>query len=141
MRPGEIQRWRFINAAVQAGGALAIGFPTEFQIRQIAQMASIRAAKLSTTAAAQPGLVRANQPPQTLTTANLAPGNRADYLVQAPTVTQLTCYAQVQSVFGNVAPAVRQRIDAEQRAIRAPFGRHRLSLHCSPCVDPAWDQS
>jgi FtsP/CotA-like multicopper oxidase with cupredoxin domain len=139
MRPGEIQRWRFVNAAVQAGGALAIGFPSEFQIRQMAQDGvqfapqNYRQQPLLNLAWFVP-----NQPPQTLTTANLAPGNRADYLVQAPMVTALTCYTPVQSVFGNVAPAVRQRIDAEQRAIRAAL---RAASAFTPlltvCVDPS----
>jgi FtsP/CotA-like multicopper oxidase with cupredoxin domain len=138
MRPGEIQRWRFINAAVQAGGALTIGFPTDFHIKQIAQDGVQFAAQ---NYQQQPFLNLAwfvpNQPPQTLTTANLAPGNRADYLVQAPMVTELTCYSEVQSVFGNVAPAVRQRIDAAQRTLRAAL---RVQSTFTPlltvCVDP-----
>ena len=139
MRPGEIQRWRFINAAVQAGGALAVGFPTEFEIRQVAQDGVQFAPQ---NYQQQPLLSLAwfvpNQPPQTLTTANLAPGNRADYLVQAPMVTQLTCYAPVQSVFGNVAPAVRQRIDAEQRAIRAALrAPSAFTPLLTVCVDPS----
>jgi len=139
MRPGEIQRWRLINAAVQAGGALAIGFPTEFQIRQIAQDGVQFAPQ---NYQQQPLLNLAwfvpNQPPQTLTTANLAPGNRADYLVQAPMVTQLTCYSEVQSVFGNVAPAVRQRIDAQQQAIRAALrAQSTFTPLLTVCVDPS----
>jgi FtsP/CotA-like multicopper oxidase with cupredoxin domain len=139
MRPGEIQRWRLINAAVQAGGALAIGFPIEFKIRQIAQD-GVRFAPQNSQQ--QPLLNLAwfvpNQPPQTLTTANLAPGNRADYLVQAPMVTQLTCYSEVQSVFGNVAPAVRQRIDAQQQAIRAALrAQTTFTPLLTVCVDPS----
>jgi FtsP/CotA-like multicopper oxidase with cupredoxin domain len=139
MRPGEIQRWRLINAAVQAGGALAIGFPIEFQIRQIAQDGVQFAPQ---NYQQQPLLNLAwfvpNQPPQTLTTANLAPGNRADYLVQAPMVTQLTCYSEVQSVFGNVAPAVRQRIDAQQQAIRAALrAQSTFTPLLTVCVDPS----
>jgi FtsP/CotA-like multicopper oxidase with cupredoxin domain len=139
MRPGEIQRWRLINAAVQAGGALAIGFPIEFQIRQIAQDGVQFAPQ---NYQQQPLLNLAwfvpNQPPQTLTTANLAPGNRADYLVQAPMVTQLTCYSEVQSVFGNVAPAVRQRIDAQQQAIRAALrAQTTFTPLLTVCVDPS----
>ena len=139
MRPGEIQRWRFINAAVQAGGALAIGFPPEFQIRQIAQDGVQFAPQ---NYQQQPLLSLAwfvpNQPPQTLTTANLAPGNRADYLVQAPMVTQLTCYALVQSVFGNVAPAIRQRLDAQQRAIRAALrAPSTFTPLLTVCVEPS----
>ena len=139
MRPGEIQRWRLINAAVQAGGALAIGFPTAFQIKQIAQDGVQFAAQ---NYLQQPMLKLAwfvpNQPPQTLTTASLAPGNRTDYLVQAPMVTQLTCYSQVQSVFGNVDPAVRQRIDAQQQAIRAAVrAPSAFTPLLTVCVDPS----
>jgi FtsP/CotA-like multicopper oxidase with cupredoxin domain len=138
MRPGEIQRWRFINAAVQAGGALAIGFPADFQIRQIAQDGVQFAAQ---NYQQQPLLNLAwfvpNQPIQTLTTANLAPGDRADYLVQAPMVTQLTCFSQIQSVFGNVDPAVRQRIDAEQQAIRRALqAQSTFTPLLTVCVDP-----
>lgn len=143
MRPGEIQRWRFINAEVQLSGGLKIGFSPEFQVKQIAQdgvqfsQQNYQQQPLLSQAWFVPG-----QPTQLLTNINLAPGNRADYLVKAPTVKQRTCYSHVQATFGNVADPVRKTIDARNQAARQASGL-RAQAQAGPapfltvCVDPS----
>jgi FtsP/CotA-like multicopper oxidase with cupredoxin domain len=139
MRPGEIQRWRLINATVQGGGQLKIGFDPQFGIKQIAQdgvqfsQQNYQQQPLLSLAWFVP-----DQPPQLLTNVNLAPGNRADYLVKAPLVIERTCFAQVQSVTGNVDSSVRRRIDARNQAARAALrARQGPPPLLTVCVDPA----
>jgi FtsP/CotA-like multicopper oxidase with cupredoxin domain len=78
MRPGEIQRWRFINANQQAQafisftfGEVAGEFPAMYQIAQDGVQFSPERWESGTQ-------VDPQNPPK------LAPGNRADYLVVAP---------------------------------------------------------
>jgi FtsP/CotA-like multicopper oxidase with cupredoxin domain len=63
-----------------------------------------------------------------LTNANLAPGNRVDYLVKAPMVTTQTCYTNFQSIVGNVNVGGRR-----QRAAPPPTPNALLTV----CVDPS----
>jgi len=117
MQPGEIQRWRLVNSMVQIGGLLKIGFSPEFQVKQIAQDGvqfspeNYASQPLIGTTWFVPG-----QAVQTLTNANLAPGNRVDYLVKAPMVTIRTCFQNVQTVVGNVGGVVRRQITAKTQA-------------------------
>jgi FtsP/CotA-like multicopper oxidase with cupredoxin domain len=73
VQTGEVQRWRVINAAMQASGQLNITFPTGAQVMQIAQDGVQFARK---TYADQPLLVNGKF--------SLSPGNRADFLVRMP---------------------------------------------------------
>jgi FtsP/CotA-like multicopper oxidase with cupredoxin domain len=79
MYPGEIQRWRFVGATMQASAQLEIDFnspqSSPVQARQIA-MDGIRFAPENYDR--QPLL------PQDTLRFRLSPGNRADFLVQAP---------------------------------------------------------
>lgn len=81
MHPGEIQRWRFVGATMQASAQLEIDFnspqSSPVQARQIA-MDGIRFAPENYDR--QPLL------PQETLRFQLSPGNRADFLVQAPVV-------------------------------------------------------
>ena len=87
MRRGEVQYWRFVNATMQAGTQLAIYFPPNTIVRQVA-MDGVRFSPANYLC--QPMYNPNANPPCNLTprTANitLSPGNRADFLVQAPMV-------------------------------------------------------
>lgn len=118
MAPGEIQRWRFIGATMQASAQLAIGFDANFEIRQIAQD-GVQFAKENYVN--QPlldfYLFIDGKPDQVLTNYQLMPGNRGDFLVKAPpSVTQRTCFFHTQTLIGNVSEEVRQDIEARDRA-------------------------
>jgi FtsP/CotA-like multicopper oxidase with cupredoxin domain len=106
MQPGEVQRWRFAAETTTGTTQLEITFPTGFTIKQIAQD-GIQFAPQN----------YQNQPllSQGLQSFTLAPGNRADFLVQAPTtpVSQLLTFR----VIGNVAESVRQQTQAQQRLL------------------------
>ncbi len=129
MRPGEIQRWRIVNSMVQLGGLLNIGFAAGLEIKQIAQDGVQFSPE---NYAKQPLLGVAwfvpGQPPQMLTNANLAPGNRVDYLVKAPMVTTQTCYTNLQSTVGNVNVGGRRQLAAPP-----PTPNALLTV----CVDPS----
>ena len=94
MFPGEIQRWRFVGATMQGSAQLELDFNgpenTAVTARQIA-MDGIRFAP-------------ANYSRQPLLPASLefrlSPGNRADFLVQAPTAPGT--YTVTYDVFGQV---------------------------------------
>ncbi len=90
MKPGEIQRWRFIGATMQASAQLEIGFPPSSgaapEIRQIA-MDGVQFAPQNY---ARQLMLRASDNQAGADNAvanvmNLDPGNRIDLLVQAPT--------------------------------------------------------
>jgi FtsP/CotA-like multicopper oxidase with cupredoxin domain len=129
MRSGEIQRWRFVNSMVQIGGLLQIGFEPGFEVKQIAQDGVQFSPENYT---AQPLISMAwfvpGQAPQVLTNANLAPGDRVDYLVKAPTVTTRQCYENKQVSVGAVPDTVRRR-----RPLRASAPTELLTV----CVEPS----
>lgn len=117
MRSGEIQRWRLVNSMVQIGGILSVGFGPGFEIKQIAR----DGVQFSPENYAQQPLLGValfvpNQEPQLLTNTNLAPGNRSDYLVKAPIVTQRTCYQYAQKTAENPGAALRRRQAAQSQA-------------------------
>jgi FtsP/CotA-like multicopper oxidase with cupredoxin domain len=102
MRAGEIQRWRFISATMEASAQISIDFngPTNVSgvvVKQIA-MDGVRFSDknyqcqplLNTTCSSAPGDLNFK----------LSPGNRADFLVQAPLKPGL--YALTYKVFGRV---------------------------------------
>ena len=97
MRPGEIQRWRFVGATMQGSAQIEMDFNspsnTAVTARQIA-MDGIRFAP-------------ANYQRQPLLPISLefrlSPGNRADFLVKAPSAPGT--YAVTWDVFGQVEPA------------------------------------
>lgn len=104
MKPGEIQRWRFINATMQASAQLQIGFASAAAptLKQIAQD-GIQFAPQNYQS--QPLL---SQGAQNFT---LSPGNRADFLVQAPS-TAGAVHALTFKVTGNLAEDIQKQIQA-----------------------------
>ena len=103
MYPGEIQRWRVVAATMEASAQFTIDFNgpsgTAVAVKQIA-MDGIQFAPENYKS--QP-LV--NYP---ATTFNLSPGNRADFLVQAPTTPGL--YRITYDVFGRVQEQGTRRL-------------------------------
>lgn len=106
MQQGEVQRWRFAAETTTGTTQLEITFPSGFTIKQIAQD-GVQFAPQN----------YQNQPllAQGLQSFTLAPGNRADFLVQAP-ATALSQVLTFRSV-GNVAASVRQETQARQRLL------------------------
>ena len=89
VKPGEIQRWRIINATMSSRTLLQISFPAGLVFRQIA-MDGVRFSPVNYEC--QPLLnFNQNNPafpcnpnPTGSPTIRIAPGNRADFLVQMP---------------------------------------------------------
>lgn len=75
MRPGEVQRWRFIGATMQNSAQIKFSFPQGYKVKQIAQ---------DGVQFARENYVR--QPLYQNGSLTLSPGNRADFLVEAPPV-------------------------------------------------------
>lgn len=108
MQPGEIQRWRLVNETMQASAQLQIGFentsaPT---LKQIAQDGVQFAPQNYGT---QPLLAKGVQ------NFSLSPGNRADFLVQAPSTPGT--HVLTFKVTGFLEPEIQARAE-----------RHRLGL-------------
>ncbi len=80
MRPGEIQRWRFIGATMQASASLEIGFDP--RIKETFQIAQDGVQFAWQNYARQPY----RDTEGTYSNFKLSPGNRADFLIRAPTV-------------------------------------------------------
>ncbi|MEA2605136.1 MAG: hypothetical protein QOF89_6128 [Acidobacteriota bacterium] len=100
MAPGEVQRWRLINATLQASAQVSLYFPTQATVRQIA-MDGIQFA---------PENYR-RQPlfsPSNPTAFAISPGNRADFLVQAPTIAGT--FPLSYEVFGNLGELSTQTV-------------------------------
>ncbi len=103
-RYGEVKRLRFINATMQASAELNVDFPDDFVVRQIAEDGVQFAPE---NYASQP-LLGAGQ------TFNIAPGNRADFLVQAPASPKDAAPGMREvtfKVFGNVADELRGQLE------------------------------
>src|SRR6185295_16680409 len=103
-RYGEVKRLRFINATMQASAELTVDFPDDFVVKQIAQDGVQFAPE---NYQRQPLL----GPGQTF---SIAPGNRADFLVQAPASTTDAAPGMREvtfAVFGNVASELRGQLE------------------------------
>ncbi|HMB52907.1 MAG TPA: multicopper oxidase domain-containing protein, partial [Thermoanaerobaculia bacterium] len=99
MYPGEVQRWRFIGATVHAAGAMNVGFPEQMVVRQIAQdgvqFASENYARQPFVKKVQRTIAKARGSKEVVASLDevsfgnyvISPGNRADFLVKAPTAT------------------------------------------------------
>jgi FtsP/CotA-like multicopper oxidase with cupredoxin domain len=105
MAPGEVQRWRFANAGTNALSQLSLQFPTGAVVRQIA-MDGVRFAPEN--------YVR--QPLLSQGSFQIAPGNRADFLVQAPVVEG--DHPLTWRVFGHLAERQQARADARDEALK-----------------------
>ena len=111
MNQGEIQRWRFIGATMQASAQLEIAFTPSssgatLEVKQIAQD-GVRFAPENYQS--QPLLTGGTSQFQ------LAPGNRADFLVKAPAVAGR--YALTQRVFANLPDDVRSLVEAARQRV------------------------
>lgn len=123
MKRGEIQRWRFVGATMQASAELRIGFPDvpgkkAPEVRQIA-MDGVQFSPDNY--ACQPFLNNPDCTPapndssfDELTAFNLAPGNRVDVLVKAPDTPGTHC--MMLAITAKLAETNRAR---EQHAARA----------------------
>jgi FtsP/CotA-like multicopper oxidase with cupredoxin domain len=117
MKPGEVQRWRIVNATIKAGSQLAVYFPQGTQVRQIA-MDGIRFSPLNYQC--QPLYNPVAGPPCNLTPVStpaitIWPGNRADFLVQAP-LTEGT-FAVERKIVGNLGEQSLRRVFARDNAL------------------------
>lgn len=101
MAPGEIQRWRFVSATMQASAHLRLGFPERSEgenpeVRQIAMdgVQFSRANYVCQPFVNEPDCdPEADQTPfDEATSFELAPGNRVDVLVRAPTEPGTHCF-------------------------------------------------
>lgn len=109
MRPGEIQRWRFINANLEGAAQITIDFNGPANKGLTAMQIAQDGIQLSPTNYACQPLLNPNfpQPPCNAQPVanplfNISPGNRADFLVQAPALPGR--YAATFRVFGNTDP-------------------------------------
>jgi FtsP/CotA-like multicopper oxidase with cupredoxin domain len=93
MKPGEVQRWRFLGATMQASAALQIGFPESRgrQSPQVKQIAMDGVQFSPDNYRCQPFLNNPDCTPapdtspfDELTAFKLSPGNRVDVLIKAP---------------------------------------------------------
>lgn len=109
MYPGEIQRWRFVGATMQASGSLDIGFdegPKQIEHRQVAQdgvqFSRENYAKQPFTPHDEEGF-----------RFQLAPGNRVDFLVKAPrTPGDYFVTHRVAAELGDNAAAIHEKAEA-----------------------------
>jgi FtsP/CotA-like multicopper oxidase with cupredoxin domain len=112
LRPGEVQRWRFVNATLQVASQVVLQFPQGVTVRQIA-MDGVQFAP--ETYAKQP-LFKPTYPNQF----NISPGNRADFLVQAPArAGSLVIHYQV---FGNRSERTDEKLRQREQGVRALAG-------------------
>jgi FtsP/CotA-like multicopper oxidase with cupredoxin domain len=130
MQPGEIQRWRLVNESMQASAQLQIGFENTSApiLKQIAQDGVQFAPQ---NYGSQPLLSQGVQ------NFSLSPGNRADFLVQAPSTpgTHLLTF----QVIGFLEPEFKARADSHRRALlrtwqrKRAWGRPRRPLQTRRC--------
>ncbi len=128
MQPGEIQRWRLINETMQASAQLRIGFESTSAptLKQIAQDGVQFAPQ---NYGSQPLLSPGVQ------TFSLSPGNRADFLVQAPTTpgTHLLTF----QVIGELEPRLKRRTEAMVAGLlRHLAGNKRLGAAATTTANP-----
>lgn len=102
MKPGEVQRWRFVNATMQVAAQVTVNFPPNVQARQIA-MDGVRFSPEN----------YATQPlfdPRDPSEFTFSPGNRADFLVAAPTAPGIYRVTQRLARNSPVAEGKREKI-------------------------------
>jgi FtsP/CotA-like multicopper oxidase with cupredoxin domain len=137
MRPGETQRWRFINATMQAGAQLELDLAAGMSWRQIAQdgvqfaevnyqcqpLYANSTAAMSTLSAAMSEACEKIYPASITSVMEkipFSPGNRADFLVQAPS--KPGTYHLMQQVVGNVVDRVRDKLNQRAEGLRQVLG-------------------
>jgi FtsP/CotA-like multicopper oxidase with cupredoxin domain len=125
MKRGEIQRWRFVGATMQAAASLRIGFPGGQAGPEVRQIAMDGVQFSPDNYKCQPFLNNPNcskvpdtTPFDELTAFSLAPGNRVDVLVRAPDTAGKHC--MVLDIPTKLAKANKSR---EQHAARATLAQ------------------
>lgn len=118
MAPGEVQRWRFVNATMQASAQVSIYFPAQATVWQIAMDGIVFApenyARQPLFSPSDPGAFRIN------------PGNRADFLLQAPTTEGI--YPLTYEVVGNLGERASEVVRERQEALRQLAGGEAAPL-------------
>lgn len=109
MAPGEVQRWRFVNATMQVAAQVSLNFPDNVKVRQIA-MDGVRFSPENY--AAQP-LFNPRDP----SAFDISPGNRADFLVEAPAAPGVYRVTHRLSGRSPVAEGKRQKIRQRDEAL------------------------
>ncbi|HEX9668914.1 MAG TPA: multicopper oxidase domain-containing protein, partial [Thermoanaerobaculia bacterium] len=107
MRPGEVQRWRFVNATMQVAAQVSIFFPAGTTVKQIA-MDGVRFAPEN----------YGRQPlfdPASPAGFTISPGNRADFLVQAPA--QAGSYPVTHRNAGRPAERTQRKLEARDESL------------------------
>jgi FtsP/CotA-like multicopper oxidase with cupredoxin domain len=141
MRPGEIQRWRFVGATMQASAALRIGFPLGDkkgpEVRQIA-MDGVQFSQDNYSCQPflnRPDCAKKKSDPaegfDATTAFDLWPGNRVDLLIKAPDTPGVHCLMlKVESKLAALNKAV------EQHVARATILKGTCGLAGTPPLGP-----
>ncbi len=131
--PGEIQRWRIVNATMSSVSQIKITFPANVLVGQIA-MDGIQFSPVNygcqplnsfnpKTMPSSTWVFPCNSPPfpEQVTPGNntvyLSPGNRADFLVQLPFTTGVS--AVRRAVVGEFGKEAEQRVLLREKGLRA----------------------
>lgn len=122
MQPGEIQRWRFVGATMQASAQLNIGFEeidgqTSPEVRQIAMDGVQFAPENYECQTMLRGPDCVNTDPANIDDFNLNPGNRIDLLVKAPTKPGV--YHMTHELVGNLAAEQLEFVTARAKTLAA----------------------
>lgn len=120
MRPGEIQRWRLVNETMQASAQLTIGFEGSTSPPTLKQIAQDGVQFAPENYGSQPLLAQG--------TSNfaLSPGNRADFLVQAPMTPGI--HLLTFEVTGHLEEKLKARYEAAQEALLASVRQRKGKL-------------
>ena len=123
MTAGEVQRWRFVNATMQVAAQVSINFPDNVTVRQIA-MDGVRFSPEN----------YASQPlfnPRNPSAFDISPGNRADFLIEAPItpgIYRVTHRLAGKSpVAGGKREKIRQRDEAQLKLEAVLLGDKKAS--------------
>lgn len=123
MQPGEVQRWRFINGTMQAASQVTVDFPDGYTVKQIAQDGVQFAPENYE-----------RQPLLDGGTISISPGNRVDFLVQAPSEAKGPAPARFR-IFGHIADEVRERIE-KLRALAPSNANALFTVETAGTPDP-----
>lgn len=112
MQPGEVQRWRFVNATMQVAAQVSLEFPPGVTVRQIA-MDGVQFAPEN----------YGRQPlfdPSNPSSFKISPGNRADFLIQAPT--QAGSFTVTHRLIGEASERTKEKVERRREALKALAG-------------------
>lgn len=115
MKKGEVQRWRIVNESVQAAAHLELDFETA-GAPKLVQIAQDGVQFAPQNYASQPLLQEG------LENFTLAPGNRADFLVQAPSTPGTHVLTQSLVNTAQLEPELRARLAGRDQPLAAKAG-------------------